>query len=164
MAPRANYKTKRSLPRRDQTLEIIIMAKKYENHVSWREKRQHRDPLLDPKKSIKANRERFRRSKKATFKRANDIFIDSLDTGRDRHIYVLVMSQGSSGVRYSTYDSHPREKWVPAAEDVVCKSWLVGNNLTNNAIRRRNIGPEPRKTHHQTLRTHAKRATPRNQF
>lgn len=94
------------------------MAKKYENSVSWREKRQQRG-FVDPQKSAKANRERYRRTKKATFKRANDIFVDSLDTGRDRRVYVLVMNRFKSGVRYTTYDSHPGEKWVPAAERVV---------------------------------------------
>ncbi|KAJ5184193.1 hypothetical protein N7492_001809 [Penicillium capsulatum] len=97
------------------------MAKKHQKSVSWREKRHQRD-FVDPQKVAKANRERYRRTKDATFKRANDIFVDALDTGRDRRVYVLIMNRFKSGVRYATYDSHPEEKWVPAAEGVK-KHW-----------------------------------------
>lgn len=91
---------------------------------SWREKRKHQGlSNTDTKKRAKANRERFRRQKTGAFRKANNIFIDGLDTGRDRYVYVLIMDKTQSGVRYSTYNSHPELKWVPAAEEVVS----VGN-------------------------------------
>jgi hypothetical protein len=97
----------------------INMAKKYSNSTSWREKRQRHGPNHDPKKTAKANRERFRRTKRGTFKRANDIFLDGVDNGSSRRVYVLVMNKSQVGIRYATYDSHPEENWVPPAGDVV---------------------------------------------
>lgn len=76
--------------------------------ASWRSKRQTRG-YFDPKKRAKADRERFRRGKRGSYKRLNDLFLDGLDTGRERRVYALVMTvtKGRNAtVRYSTYNSH----------------------------------------------------------
>jgi hypothetical protein len=62
---------------------------------------------------------RWYRAKRAAFKKANDIFVNSLDTGCERRVYVLVMSKKLSGVRYATYDSHPELVWIPPMDNVV---------------------------------------------
>lgn len=62
---------------------------------------------------------RWYRAKRSSFKKANDIFVDGLDTSCDRRVYVLVMSTKQSQVRYATYDSHPKLEWIPNVEDVV---------------------------------------------
>ncbi|KAL2866178.1 uncharacterized protein BJX67DRAFT_388836 [Aspergillus lucknowensis] len=93
--------------------------------TSWREKRLAKGRFSDPKKKAKADRERFRRNKWACFKRLNDLYLDGLDVGRERRIYVLVSSKakGHSGsIQYTTYNSHPNEEWVPAP-DAVTENW-----------------------------------------
>ncbi|KAA8642583.1 putative glutamine rich protein [Aspergillus tanneri] len=90
-------------------------------HTPWREKRLARGPLLDPQKAAKADRERFRRRKIESYKQLNDVFLDGLHSGRERRVYVLIMNRpkGAHGaIHYSTYNSHPRELWVPTAEEV----------------------------------------------
>lgn len=65
--------------------------------------------MTDDRKIAKANRERFRRQKAGAFRRANNIFVDSLDTGHDRRVYVLVIDKTKSGSRYTLYDSYPEK-------------------------------------------------------
>ncbi|KAJ6008533.1 hypothetical protein N7540_012509 [Penicillium herquei] len=78
---------------------------------------------MDPKKRAKANRERFRRQKIGLFRKANEIFVDGMDTGRSRRIYVLIMDDSrASGPSYATYNSHPASDWVPPAYEVVSKN------------------------------------------
>lgn len=94
-----------------------------QNSASWRSKRQTGGAYSDPKKRAKADRERFRRGKRGSYKRLNDLFLDGLDTGRERRVYALVMTVTKgrhATVRYSTYNSHPSDDWVPPANDVVC--------------------------------------------
>ncbi|RJE24475.1 hypothetical protein PHISCL_03167 [Aspergillus sclerotialis] len=88
--------------------------------AAWRIKRQTRG-YIDPRKRAKADRERFRRGKRGSYKRLNDLFLDGLETGRERRVYALVMTviKGRhAAVRYSTYNSHPNEDWVPPVDDV----------------------------------------------
>ncbi|KAJ5195752.1 hypothetical protein N7449_006231 [Penicillium cf. viridicatum] len=85
----------------------------------WRENRQKRGTQPDPQKRRKADRMRWYRAKKASFKKANDIFVDGLDTGCDRRVYVLVMNTKQSQVHYATYDSHPEKDWIPNVETVI---------------------------------------------
>lgn len=75
--------------------------------------------MTDTLKVVKANRMRFNRQKTAIFKKANDIFVDGLDTGRDRRIYVLVIDKTKSRPRYARYNSHPKKAWVTSPEEVV---------------------------------------------
>ncbi|KAL5365104.1 hypothetical protein BJX96DRAFT_181390 [Aspergillus floccosus] len=92
-----------------------------QNSASWRSKRQTGGVYSDPKKRAKADRERFRRGKRGSYKRLNDLFLDGLDTGRERRVYALVMTVTKgrhATVRYSTYNSHPNDDWVPPANDV----------------------------------------------
>ncbi|KAL6230758.1 hypothetical protein BDW75DRAFT_221841 [Aspergillus navahoensis] len=92
--------------------------------TSWREKRLAKGRFADPKEKAKADRERFRRNKWACFKRLNELYLDGLNVGRERRIYVLVSSKGrgpSGSVQYTTYNSHPEEEWVPSYDAVVSK-------------------------------------------
>ncbi|RDH30838.1 hypothetical protein BDQ94DRAFT_172606 [Aspergillus welwitschiae] len=98
------------------------MPPQFGNSTSWRKKRQTRGSLVDIKRKAKADRERFRRGKRGVYKRLNDLYLDGLDTGREVRIYTLFMRKpkGCRGtIQYSTYNSHPHEKWVPSAEKVV---------------------------------------------
>ncbi|KAJ6051515.1 uncharacterized protein N7446_006148 [Penicillium canescens] len=95
------------------------MPKPAKNTTVWRENRRKRGSQPDPHKRIRADRMRWYRAKRASFKKANDIFVDGLDTGCDRRVYVLVMSTKQSQVRYATYDSHPELEWIPNVEDVM---------------------------------------------
>ncbi len=91
-------------------------------HTPWREKRLAKGRFSDPKKKAKADRERFRRNKWTCFNRLNGLYLDGLDVGRERRIYVLISSKGkglSGSVQYSTYNSHPEEDWVPTPDAVV---------------------------------------------
>ena len=98
------------------------MPRKSQNPTPWREKRRHQaEGITNARRLSKTNRERFRRQKKAAFRGANRLFVDGLDTGRDRRIYVLIMEKMNSGPRYTTYDSHPKSEWIPAAEEVVSR-------------------------------------------
>ncbi|CRL23503.1 unnamed protein product [Penicillium camemberti] len=99
------------------------MPRKSQNSTPWREKRRRQaEGITNARRLSKTNRERFRRQKKAAFRGANRLFVDGLDTGRDRRIYVLIMEKMKSGPRYTTYDSHPKGEWIPAAEEVA-KNW-----------------------------------------
>jgi hypothetical protein len=97
------------------------MPQKNANPTPWREKRQIPGTYSsDTKKIAKANNERFRRQKAALFKRADAIFLDGLDTGRDRRVYILIMDKKKSGShRYAKYDSHPGSEWIPTTEEIV---------------------------------------------
>lgn len=98
------------------------MPRKSQNSTPWREKRRGQaEGITNARRLSKTNRERFRRQKKAAFRGANRLFVDGLDTGRDRRIYVLIMEKMKSGPRYTTYDSHPKGEWIPAAEEVVSR-------------------------------------------
>ncbi|KAL4933513.1 uncharacterized protein BDV17DRAFT_252142 [Aspergillus undulatus] len=93
-------------------------------HTPWREKRLAKGCFSDPKKKAKADRERFRRNKWTCFNRLNGLYLDGIDVGRERRIYVLISSKGkgkrpSGSVQYSTYNSHPEEDWVPCPDAVV---------------------------------------------
>ena len=101
------------------------MARKDQQSTAWREKRLSPKSEFDSRKKSKADRERFRRSKESAFKRANDIYVDGLDVGRDRRLYVVVMSKNSRGERYATYNSHPCEDWIPSSKDVVSQECLL---------------------------------------
>lgn len=107
----------------------------------WRENRQKRGTQPDPQKRRKADRMRWYRAKKASFKKANDIFVDGLDTGCDRRVYVLVMNTKQSQVHYATYDSHPEKDWIPNVETVVCHKSLPANQFTH--LRQINHWPRP---------------------
>ncbi|KAJ5035964.1 hypothetical protein NUH16_003830 [Penicillium rubens] len=79
------------------------MPRKSQNPTPWREKRRHQaEGITNARRLSKTNRERFRRQKKAAFRGANRLFVDGLDTGRDRRIYVLIMEKMKSGPRYTT--------------------------------------------------------------
>lgn len=96
------------------------MPRKNLKTTPWREKRQLQTQSdTNDRRVSKTNRQRFLRQKEATFKKANGIFVDALETSRDRHIYVLIMEKRKSGVRYSTFNSHPNKDWVPTNEEVV---------------------------------------------
>lgn len=97
------------------------MPRKGLNPTPWREKRVVRGMYSsDARKTAKANGERFRRQKTAAFSKADEIFIDGLDTGRDCRVYVLIMKRTKSGVkRYYTHNSHPESDWVPTTEEMV---------------------------------------------
>ncbi|KAA8642582.1 hypothetical protein EYZ11_006943 [Aspergillus tanneri] len=91
----------------------------------WRERRSVQGGFLDQKKRAKADRERFRRGKWACFKRLNDLYLDGIDVGRERHIYVVVSTKAKGrdeSTRYTTYNSHPNEDWVPPF-DMVTNHW-----------------------------------------
>lgn len=127
------------------------MTKKPQKSTPWREQRERRGRTQDYKKKARANRERHRRAKKGIFKKANDIFVDSQDNGYDRRVYVLLMNKRRSGIHYSTYNSHPQESWVPAAEDVVSQSRLMTGALSQILQNRRPGGLQSRSGHLQTL-------------
>lgn len=98
------------------------MPPQFGKSTSWRKKRQTRGSLVDIRRKAKADRERFRRGKRGVYKRLNDLYLDGLDTGREVRIYTLFMRKpkGCRGtIQYSTYNSHPHEKWVPSVEEVV---------------------------------------------
>ncbi|PYH94473.1 hypothetical protein BO71DRAFT_398842 [Aspergillus ellipticus CBS 707.79] len=98
------------------------MPPQSQRSLSWREKRKSRGPTFDAKKKTKADRERFRRGRAGSFKRLNDLYLDGVDTGRERRVYVVVSSKtkGPHGsVRYSTYNSHPNDDWVPLHDEVL---------------------------------------------
>lgn len=75
---------------------------------------------------------RWYRAKKSSFKKANDIYIDGLDTGCDRRVYVLVMTTKLSQVHYATYDSHPENDWIPDVETVVRPLLSIFDSRTNH--------------------------------
>lgn len=58
----------------------------------WRDNRKKHGAQSDPHKRKKADLMRWYRAKKSSIKKANDIFVDGLDTGCDRRVYLLVMS------------------------------------------------------------------------
>lgn len=98
----------------------------------WREKRQARGRFYDTKKKAKAERERSRRGRRAVFKRAHNLYLDGLDTGRERRAYVLFFEQskGQHGQgRYFTYNSHPDIAWIPPAEEVVSICLRIGQHI-----------------------------------
>ncbi|BCS01461.1 uncharacterized protein AKAW2_51802A [Aspergillus luchuensis] len=122
------------------------MPPKFGNSSSWRKKRQTRGSLVDIKRKAKADRERFRRGKRGVYKRLNDLYLDGLDTGRELRIYTLFMRKpkGCRGtIQYSTYNSHPHEKWVPSAEKVndcwPIEEWSP-NNFDSNTLEPRHRG------------------------
>ncbi|KAL4984459.1 hypothetical protein BDW68DRAFT_180649 [Aspergillus falconensis] len=87
--------------------------------VPWRQKRLERGPHSDPRRKAKAERERFRRGKLGAFKRLNDLYLDGIETGRERHIYAVVASRAWDGtMRYTTYDTHPHKDWLPPREQI----------------------------------------------
>jgi hypothetical protein len=110
------------MPTLHSELKVITIIMSF-YHTSWREKRLNRGRFVDPKKRAKADRERFRRNKLACLKRLNELYLDGLDVGRERRIYVLLSSKSRDRgtVQYTTYNSHPDEDWVPTPETVVGK-------------------------------------------
>ena len=105
------------------------MPKPIKNSTVWRENRKRRTGQQDTEKTRKADRMRWYRAKRASFKKANDIFVDGLDTGCDRRVYVLVMTTKQSKVRYATYDSHPELQWIPPVEDVVRTTLSLASHM-----------------------------------
>ncbi|KAL4899388.1 hypothetical protein BDW74DRAFT_183783 [Aspergillus multicolor] len=91
--------------------------------TSWRQKRLERGSYSDPRRKAKAERERFRRGKIGAFKRLNDLYLDGLETGKERHIYAIVASRASDGtMRYTVYDTNPNKEWVPSREKIAQNS------------------------------------------
>lgn len=62
------------------------------------------------------------------------MFVDGLDIGRDRRIYVLIMEKMKSGPRYTTYDSHPKSEWILAAEEVVSRVNMKGKRRMSQSL------------------------------
>lgn len=98
------------------------MSASQQRSTPWREKRRARGRFYDVKKKAKAERERFRRGRRAVYKKAHNLYLDGLDTGRERRAYVLLFErskgQHDQG-RYFTYNSHPNTAWIPLAGQVV---------------------------------------------
>ncbi|RAH87603.1 hypothetical protein BO86DRAFT_351530 [Aspergillus japonicus CBS 114.51] len=87
----------------------------------WRKKRLSRTHDVDPVKNTKAERERFRRGWAAMCKKANDLYLDGIENGRDRRVYMVIYDvrknrQGKG--KYTSFNSHPRESWVPSQDEV----------------------------------------------
>ncbi|KAJ9386298.1 hypothetical protein DTO063F5_3812 [Paecilomyces variotii] len=98
------------------------MSLQYQHPIPSGKKRLADDLASESRKRAKAERECFRRGKHDAFKKLNDLFLKSLVSGRERRIYAIVMnkSKDSRGTaRYSTYNSHPHEHWIPLPEEVV---------------------------------------------
>ncbi|PYI07377.1 hypothetical protein BO78DRAFT_443287 [Aspergillus sclerotiicarbonarius CBS 121057] len=115
------------------------MPPRHQRSVPWREKRKARGPVFDPKKKAKADRERFRRGKEGSFKRLNDLYLDGLDTGRERRIYVVISStlKGPHGsIQYVTYNSHPKENWIPPVDEVA-EGWPKTEEWTPENFKRK---------------------------
>lgn len=113
------------------------MPASHASPTPWRENRRARGRFYDIKKKAKAERERFRRGRRAVCKRAHNLYLDGLDTCRERRAYVLFFekSKGRNGQgRYFTYNSHPDIAWIPHAEEVVsvCESWQAYSKLTQS--------------------------------
>lgn len=140
------------------------MPRKNLTTTPWREKRRLQTQCnTNGRRVSKTNTQRFLRQKEATFKKAHGIFVDALETGRDRHVYVLIMEKRKTGVRYSTYNSHVDEDWVPTNEKVVRVLWIWQKLKT---VRKKSdiwffissliIGPGLMPGTHPTLRRHGK--------
>ncbi|KAL1885231.1 hypothetical protein Plec18167_001888 [Paecilomyces lecythidis] len=97
------------------------MSLQHQHPISTGKKRLAEDPTSESRKRAKAERERFRRGKHDAFKKLNDLFLNSLASGRERRVYAIVMNKSKDihgTIRYSTYNSHPHEHWIPLPEEV----------------------------------------------
>ncbi|KAL3469010.1 hypothetical protein BJX99DRAFT_242277, partial [Aspergillus californicus] len=107
---------------------------KSKHTTSWKEKRQTQSQShpYNMERKARAERERFRRGKSASFKRLNELYLDGLETGRERHIFTVIASKSWGGkIRYTTYNTHADEDWVPS-QAIVAKispmdKWTPGN-------------------------------------
>jgi hypothetical protein len=123
------------------------MSLEHQHSATLGQKRQARDPIVEYRKRAKADRERFRRGKRETFRRLNDLFLDSLSSGRERRVYAVVMNKTKDSrgtIWYSTYNSHPHKNWIPPAEEVVSTLYLLHPrlDLIHIIYIRRNIGQD----------------------
>ncbi|KAL2802955.1 hypothetical protein BJX63DRAFT_90101 [Aspergillus granulosus] len=85
---------------------------------SWKEKRKAGG--YDPKRRAKAERERFRRGKIASFKRLNALYLDGIEAGRDRHIFAIIYNKAKKGgyLRYTTFNTNPDKDWIKSIQDL----------------------------------------------
>lgn len=117
--------------------KILSMPASRASPTPWREKRRARGRFYDIKKKAKAEREQFCRGRRAVCKRAHNLYLDRLDTGREHRAYVLFFEKSKGQNRqgwYFTYNSHPDIAWIPHAEEVVsvCESWQAYSKLTQS--------------------------------
>lgn len=90
------------------------------------------------------------------------MFVDGLDTGRDRRIYILIIEKMNSGPRYTTYDSYPKSEWIPVVEEVVSRVNIKKKKakvLKSKFQYRPKIGPKPIRGIPPTLAIHRKQMT-----
>ncbi|KAK6810696.1 hypothetical protein RU639_013495 [Aspergillus parasiticus] len=110
------------------------MPRPRQQGTPWREKRERRRATYDPKRKFKADRERHRRGKRSCLTKLNNFYLDALESGRDCKIYTVIMSKPKrpTCVRYTVYNSHPQENWVPQVDEVAehwpkAEMWIPDN-------------------------------------
>ncbi|EGC41938.1 conserved hypothetical protein [Histoplasma capsulatum var. duboisii H88] len=73
----------------------------------------------DPRKKAKADRERFRRGRDAIFAKAQAIYQDAHDNGRERFVSVVILDKKvNSPGKYFVYNSHSTKLWPPSKEQI----------------------------------------------
>lgn len=110
---------------------IFTSSSEMSRATSWRVKRLISGANTDPKKRAHADYVRFSRALGSINQKGNDIFIDGRDTGRERHVYIIVRSRKGRNFTYATYNSNPDEDWVPPTKEVVGNNYIKLSEAAN---------------------------------